>query len=68
MVTWAFLFRKFYRGYNDTIIYVDDSPLDEKETGIIIKDNQEELEKTAEYNFDDINPFDYNELEENDNE
>ncbi len=55
--------------YNNTFIYVDDSPLDEKETGVIIKDDKEdELEKTAEYNLDDINPSIYSELKENDNE
>jgi len=55
--------------YNNTFIYVDDSQLDEKETGVIIKDDKEdELEKTAEYNLDDINPTIYSELKENDNE
>ena len=35
--------------YNDTYVYVDDTPLDEKETGKLIrKTNEEELEKTAE--------------------
>lgn len=36
---------------NDDYIYIDDSEVDEKETGVIIKD--EELEKTQELNLED---------------
>ena len=41
--------------YNDTYIYVDDSPYDEKKSGVVIRDNTgEELEKTIEYDLDDL--------------
>ena len=33
--------------YNDGYIYIDDTPVDEKETGVLIP-TKEELDKTAE--------------------
>ena len=52
--------------YHDTFVYVDDTPLDEKETGVLIKPNaSDELEKTLEVDVDLINDMINNSIGDN---
>lgn len=48
--------------YKDTFIYVDDSPLDEQETGVMIDNTKDYLEDTIK-----IKPIDQNDLLEDTN-
>lgn len=41
--------------YNGAVIYVDDSPIDESETGKIFEEENDELEKTLEVDQSLIN-------------